>query len=155
MIDYLSMHLSPFIRGAAKLKNRVQNRNNNMMNKQNRMAGSNTSICTALHCSVEYCTYSTGSSSWGCRNCLLVRFKCHVGSVKCTVHLNGIRINWFCVLGCLLVVVVVVDRLLFARFRRFFYRSLISSTKLANTKPQTLKTSPEKQPLKLYRFHAT
>lgn len=47
---------------------------------------------------------------------------------------------WLCVCVC---------------FRKNFYRSLISLTVLANTVQQILKINREKQPLKLYRFHAT
>lgn len=101
-------------------------------------------------------------------NAMLVRVKCiqkghsRINSIWCVCLGVG---GWLCVcMADLLDVDVVADPLLLCRvgcarvrvrFKKFFYRSLISSTKLANTKPQTLKTNQEKQPLKLYRFHAT
>lgn len=48
-----------------------------------------------------------------------------------------------------------VQCFVFRAFKKSFYRSLISSTVSANTAPQILKINQEKQPLKLYRFHAT
>lgn len=86
-----------------------------------------------------------------------ISFKCHSMKLQLIRASGVIFVLLLCLYLCRCTVYVsfpVAGKILFY-FKKSFYRSLISSTISANTVPQTLKINQEKQPLKLYRFHAT